>query len=234
MHFIAHRGLHSYEIGENTYEAIELASKVKLIDGIEIDVRLTSDNKVVVIHDKTIDRTSNGSGNIADMTLRELRKFNYGSNLSPSTINTLDEILNELNSFNLLIIELKDEGTKNKILVDEVLKIINNFPNLNIWLKSFSLDIVNLLKNNSNYPIGILIDKTRTAYLNEDVDFYSISKHVINKSIFKTLSNNGKTLMIWTVDSFNELEDLTKRLGEYLNDAYIISNNPLELQKKNL
>ena len=107
MYFIAHRGLHSDSIKENSIEAIELGSKVKYLDGVEFDVRLSKDNKVVVIHDKTIDRVSNGVGTVANMTLRQLRKYNYGSEVTPSTISTLDEVLNSVNPDSLLVIELK-------------------------------------------------------------------------------------------------------------------------------
>lgn len=56
----AHRGASAYA-PENTLEAIELALRMGA-DGIELDVHRTRDGKLVVIHDETVDRTSNGSG----------------------------------------------------------------------------------------------------------------------------------------------------------------------------
>lgn len=233
MYFIAHRGLHSSDIIENSIEAIELGSKVKYLDGVEFDVRLTKDNKVVVIHDKTIDRVSNGVGTVANMTLRQLRKYNYGSDVAPSTISTLDEVLDVITPGSLLIIELKDEDKRNSVLVTEVLKILDKYPNLNIWLKSFSSQIVDLLQNSSKYPVGILVDKTSTKELLKDTYFYSISKHVIDKNIVKNLIKRDKIIMIWTINTKEELNNLKKTLGEYIDDIYIISNNPLSLLDKN-
>lgn len=233
MYFVAHRGLHSSTITENSIEAIELGSKVKYLDGVEFDVRLSKDNKVVVIHDKTIDRVSNGVGTVANMTLRQLRKYNYGSDVAPSTISTLDEVLDVITPGSLLIIELKDEDKRNNLLVTEVLKILDKYPNLNIWLKSFSSQIVDLLQNASKYPTGILVDKTSTKELLKDTYFYSISKHVIDKNIVKNLIKRDKIIMIWTVDTKEELNNLKKTLGEYIDDIYIISNNPLSLLDKN-
>ena len=69
----AHRGA-SADAPENTMEAFRLAVDIAA-DGIELDVHLTKDGEVVVIHDDTIDRTSNGTGKVSDMTLEELRRF---------------------------------------------------------------------------------------------------------------------------------------------------------------
>ena len=69
----AHRGASAYA-PENTLEAFELAIKQDA-DGIELDVQLTKDKKLVVIHDETIDRTCDGSGYVKDFTLEELKRF---------------------------------------------------------------------------------------------------------------------------------------------------------------
>ena len=71
----AHRGASAYA-PENTMEAFELAAK-QGADGIELDVHVTKDGEVVVTHDEKIDRVSNGSGFIKDMTLRELKPGIY-------------------------------------------------------------------------------------------------------------------------------------------------------------
>ena len=67
----AHRGASGYA-PENTLEAFKLAVEMGA-DGVELDVQLTKDNQIVVIHDEWIDRTSNGKGWVKDMTLEELR-----------------------------------------------------------------------------------------------------------------------------------------------------------------
>lgn len=70
-----HRGASGYA-PENTLPSFQLASEMKA-DGIELDIQLTKDRQIVVIHDEWIDRTSNGKGFVKDYTLDELRQFNF-------------------------------------------------------------------------------------------------------------------------------------------------------------
>ncbi len=77
MDIFAHRGVSSH-YPENTGAAFYAASKLP-IAGIELDVHLTVDGEVVVIHDETIDRTSNGTGYVKDYTLQQLRALDFGS-----------------------------------------------------------------------------------------------------------------------------------------------------------
>ena len=72
----AHRGASAYA-PENTLDAFALAVEMNA-DGIELDVHFTKDNKVVVIHDEKIDRTSNGQGSVHDYTYDELLAFDFG------------------------------------------------------------------------------------------------------------------------------------------------------------
>jgi glycerophosphoryl diester phosphodiesterase len=74
---VAHRGA-SADRPEHTLAAYELALK-QGADGVECDVRLTRDGHLVCVHDRRVDRTSNGTGLISDMTLEELRRLDYGS-----------------------------------------------------------------------------------------------------------------------------------------------------------
>jgi glycerophosphoryl diester phosphodiesterase len=72
----AHRGASGYA-PENTLEAFALAIEQDA-DGVELDVRFTKDGKVIVLHDATIDRTSNGQGAVLDYTYEELLGFDFG------------------------------------------------------------------------------------------------------------------------------------------------------------
>lgn len=74
---IAHRGC-SGTYPENTMLAFRKAVELG-VDGIEFDVHLTKDNELVIIHDESIDRTSNGSGWVREMTLAELRQYDYSA-----------------------------------------------------------------------------------------------------------------------------------------------------------
>lgn len=89
----AHRGASAYA-PENTLPAFELAERLGA-DGIELDVQLTADGQVVVIHDETVDRTTNGTGAVAERTLAELHRLDASSGMGAyagTQIPTLDEV----------------------------------------------------------------------------------------------------------------------------------------------
>ena len=90
----AHRGASGYA-PENTMEAYILAHQYGA-DGIELDVQLSRDGEIVVIHDEKVDRTSNGKGLVRDFTLKQLRGFNYNKTKPEhfqAGIPTLEEVL---------------------------------------------------------------------------------------------------------------------------------------------
>ncbi|MGB2993838.1 MAG: glycerophosphodiester phosphodiesterase [Paenisporosarcina sp.] len=95
MKIYAHRGA-SGTHPENTLAAFKEAAGLA-IHGVELDVHLSKDGELVVIHDETIDRTSNGAGYVKDLTLAELRAYDYGSwfkdEFAGETIPTLAEVL---------------------------------------------------------------------------------------------------------------------------------------------
>ena len=91
MRFFAHRGVMARH-PENTMTAFRAALEAGA-DGIEADVHLTKDGRLVLIHDETINRTTDGQGRIADMTLSELRAVNAGVTFAVhEQIPTLDEL----------------------------------------------------------------------------------------------------------------------------------------------
>ena len=89
----AHRGASGY-LPENTMEAFEKAVELEA-DGIELDVHLSKDGRIVVIHDERLERVSDGTGWVKDHTLEELRQFNYNKThpeLANAHIPTLEEV----------------------------------------------------------------------------------------------------------------------------------------------
>lgn len=112
MNILAHRG-YSAKYPENTLIAFEEAAKLD-VWGVEFDVHLTKDHQLVVIHDEKINRTSNGKGFVKDMTLEELREFDFGAWFAPEfsgqQIPTLAEVLNVYKSTQHQInIEIKSD-----------------------------------------------------------------------------------------------------------------------------
>jgi len=102
----SHRGAGSLE-PENTLRAIRRAIALG-VDQIEIDVQLTKDGHLILMHDPTVDRTTNGSGKIAELTYAEIRRLDAGSG---ECVPTLDEALALINDKVILQIELKGKGT---------------------------------------------------------------------------------------------------------------------------
>ena len=112
----AHRGASAYA-PENTLPAFILAHRLGA-DGIELDVHITKDRQVVVCHDDKIDRTSNGTGSIADMTLEELRTYDFGkpdefgTKFAGTRISTLGEVYDALYHTGMNVnVELKYSAT---------------------------------------------------------------------------------------------------------------------------
>lgn len=109
---IAHRG-YSTKCPENTLVAFKAAMDVG-VQMIELDVMLSKDRKVVVIHDATLERTTNGSGSVGDYTLAELKRLDAGSWFDPlftdERLPTLEEVLGILNGRTALNIEIKRDA----------------------------------------------------------------------------------------------------------------------------
>lgn len=105
----AHRGASGYA-PENTLAAFQKAVDLGA-DGVELDIQLTKDDQIVVIHDETIDRTSDGKGWVKDYTLEELRAFNYNRTkpeYKHADIPTMREVFELLKPTKLFInIEIK-------------------------------------------------------------------------------------------------------------------------------
>ncbi|MDD6194635.1 MAG: glycerophosphodiester phosphodiesterase [Lachnospiraceae bacterium] len=105
----AHRGASGYA-PENTLAAFQMAADMGA-DGVELDIQLTKDDQIVVIHDETIDRTSDGKGYVRDYTLEELRRFNYNKTkpeVEWADIPTMAEVFDLLKPTGLFInIEIK-------------------------------------------------------------------------------------------------------------------------------
>ncbi|MFJ2835780.1 MULTISPECIES: glycerophosphodiester phosphodiesterase [Nocardia] len=88
---VAHRGA-SAARPEHTLAAYELALE-EGADGVECDVRLTRDGHLVCVHDRTVDRTSDATGLVSELTLAELRDMNFGTEDAPSGVLALSDLI---------------------------------------------------------------------------------------------------------------------------------------------
>ncbi|CAM9121873.1 glycerophosphodiester phosphodiesterase family protein [Mycoplasma marinum] len=156
---LAHRGM-SGIAPENTRTAFEEAKAFKF-DGVELDVHLTLDNEIVIIHDEKINRTSNGRGYVKDMELSKLEEFNFANNFAGirnEKILTLKEFLKDFkDSFKLINIELKTDVNEQIGIEELVLKEIYKYPKQNFILSSFNFDTLKRIRElDENVQIGFL------------------------------------------------------------------------------
>jgi len=126
----AHRGAAGTH-PENTMVAFREAERVGA-DGIELDVQLTKDGEIVVIHDETVDRTTDGSGWVHDMTYRDLRKLNaaakWGGRYGHCPIPHLEEVLAWLEPTKLFInIELKNNRIPYEMLEQKTIALVRRY-----------------------------------------------------------------------------------------------------------
>jgi len=110
---IAHRGANNYA-PENTLPAFEKALALG-VDGVECDIHVTADGAAVLSHDGAINRCSDGTGLVGEMTLAQLRDYDFGSwfseDFTGTSIPTLEEFLDTVGDTGLILIELKtNEG----------------------------------------------------------------------------------------------------------------------------
>lgn len=218
---IAHRG-YSGKFDENTMLAFKKAIEYKA-DGIETDVQLSKDGVPVIIHDETLNRTTNGFGFVKDYTLKELKKFKTKS--VPNVQTLKDSALEELRHVNS---EYKKDITKfSNYTIDEVEyfkhKDGEEIPTLRELLElvaSSDLKVLNLELKNSVIQYEGLEEKVL-----EMIDDYSLSDRIIISSF-----NHISLVKIRRLDKKIVLGALTDstlvNVPKYLNDISVECYHP--------
>ncbi len=222
---IGHRGASGYE-PENTLISFERAIELKA-DGIELDVHLSCDGELVVIHDETIDRTTNGKGEVYQMTLHDLKKIRIDNSVE---IPTLIEVLELVNRRCFINIELKGMGT-----AKPVSDLINHYISDKKWeindflISSFNWEMLeefHLL--NPKIRIGVLTEEAiETAFaFAKKIKAFSIHPdyQLLSKENVALMRENDFGVFPWTV---NTQEDIQKIKSFNING--IISNFPDKL-----
>ncbi len=158
----AHRGASAYA-PMNTLPAFELAA-AQGADGIELDVHLTRDGRVVVIHDFTVDSTTDGHGRVAEMSLADIKRLDagawFGAAFAGVRVPTLDEVFAEVGHRVLINVEIKSEGGASPDLEQAVAAIIERSSmKERIIVSSFNALVLTHFRNAMpDVPIGFLYD----------------------------------------------------------------------------
>lgn len=218
---IAHRGA-SARAPENTLAAFQLALDLQA-DGIELDVMLTRDQNVVVMHDDTVDRTTNGSGRVADMTLDEIRSFDAGEG---EKVPTLAEVFERFGGKFLINIELKNYTSIFDPLPIEVSKLIKSYDLVEDVLIS-SFNPFNLPRVRSRIPearLGLITQPEQAKrWIWRLFDYNSLHPHFsdVDAVLVSALHARNRQVNVWTVDDPQELKSLVD-----LDVDGIITNDP--------
>ena len=204
---IGHRGAKGYE-PENTLVSFEKAIEMGA-DGIELDVHLSIEGHLIVIHDETIDRTTNGKGVVDQLTLQKLKSFRINEK---HEIPTLEEVLDLVDQRCFVNIELKNQDTADKVvqLIEHYISD-KNWNHNNFLVSSFdwnSLQQVRFL--NENIRIGVLTETD----LDLAISFARFMKAEALHPDFQLLTNEyatkiqekGILVFPWTVNEIDAIQ----------------------------
>lgn len=203
MAIYAHRGA-SIEQPENTLAAFRRAIEAGA-PGIELDVHLSADGVPVVIHDDSVDRTTNGTGKVSDLTLLELQEFDAGNG---ERIPTFKETLDVIAGHSKLDIEVKASDAAAAVLAE-----IANYPQLEWLISSFrwdSLEFVREQDPDAELWVLALAATNDAIAMAKKVGASALNLHfqTVNKEQIDLLVPEGIDVAVWTVNDVAEAERL--------------------------
>ena len=164
VQIFAHRGFSGY-YPENTMLAFQKVAEETVADGIELDIQLTKDGEIVIMHDEMLDRTTNCSGWLKDHTLEELKMLSVGVNVKGffprQTIPTLREYFTWLKTTKLITnIELKTSYFEYEGIEEKLIAMVKEFGlEDQIWYSSFNhYTVARIKKLMPEAKCGLLTD----------------------------------------------------------------------------
>lgn len=233
----AHRGASAYA-PENTLPAFQLALDQNA-DGIELDVTLSADGQVVIIHDSTIERTTNGEGSVKRMDYAVLRQFDaggwFGKEFTGAHLPTLDEVLSLVGERVFTNIEIKPFYKPMMQLVEKVADVVSHqgLENKVIFSSFNPRALVMIHRLLPSVPIGFLLLPGNMGFLSKSlfgksVPYRSLHPHygAVKPEMIKDGQEKGYKIFAYTV---NQAEDM-RRLYDMGIDGIITDDPPLAIQ----
>jgi glycerophosphoryl diester phosphodiesterase len=209
---IAHRGA-SGTFPENTLGAFRAAIDAGA-DMCELDVQLTRDGAVVVIHDDTVERTTDGVGEVAKLTLEEIKRLDAGAKfkggaIKGERISTLDEVFDVVGGKCGLNIELKAGGVENQVA--QIMQARNAFGDSVV--SSFDWEYLkNIQQRHFNIRVGLLAEEKPVDLMMNAVAMraHSINPRwdMVTADLCKAAHERGLMVYTWTVDSDSRMRAL--------------------------
>ncbi|MGA7870208.1 MAG: glycerophosphodiester phosphodiesterase family protein [Candidatus Binatus sp.] len=202
---IAHRGA-SGTFPENTLSAFGAAINAGA-DMCELDVQLSRDGAVVVIHDETVERTTDGKGEVAELTLEELKRLDAGAKFKRGAVKgeripTLDEVFAVISGKCGLNIELKAGGLEHQVA--QIMQARSAFGDSIV--SSFDWEYLKKIQQlHFNIRVGLLADEKPVDLMMNAV---AMRAHAINPrwdmvtaDLCKAAHERGFKVYTWTVDA---------------------------------
>ncbi len=238
----AHRGASGYA-PENTLAAFKLAYQLGA-EAIELDVKLTQDGQIVVLHDQTVDRTcENASGDLRNLSLESVKELDAGSHFSAEfaseKVPTLAEVFEAVGSKLFINIELTNYQTYGDGLTDKVVDLINHFSmDERVMFSSFHpSNILRARKLKPGIPAALLALPGKAGTLQRSIAGKWISPQLIhpylsdtNKDLIRREKRRARRVHVWTV---NEADDISRMFN--LGVDGIITDYPdraIEIREK--
>ena len=217
----AHRGFSGY-YPENTMLAFQKTAEEAPADGIELDVQLTKDGEIVIMHDEALDRTTNGSGFVKDYTLQQLKTLSVGVNVKGffprQTIPTMREYLSWLKTTSLITnVELKTSVFEYDGLAEKLVAMVHEFGlEKQIWYSSFNhYTIARIKELQPDAQCGLL---TETWIMNVGAYAAGLGAATVNAcspfclkaGVAADLHKHGVGLQAWTPNDAALMEQLVQ------------------------
>jgi len=213
---IAHRGA-SGSAPENTGAAFLEALKQKT-DIVEFDLHRTKDGQFIVIHDGSIDRTSNGNGHVINMTLAELKKFNFSPHQHKEQVLTLEEALKLITQHSIsigIIVEFKISLLHHEKKALEIINKYNTKKQIMIH-SSHSSILKNIRKYDPKLKLGLIIFFSFLHHLmlpfhnhfikKYNINFFAIDEFFYDKPFIKKfiteIQKTGAQVFVWPVNDY--------------------------------
>jgi glycerophosphoryl diester phosphodiesterase len=215
----AHRGVQSTH-PENTMIAFQEAANIGA-DGIELDVQLSKDGEIIVIHDETLERTTTGNGAVLEHTLLELKNVDAGKKFHHSfkgeQIPTLREVFQWATTNTLLLnVELKNDVIRYEKLEEKVISLISEF-NLEkrVILSSFNHDSIALLSDLRPDLEHALLYEYEGQEIAENIQARGASGFHpdfkwLTKEMVREIHNAGYLVRPYTVNNMDDVERMIK------------------------
>jgi glycerophosphoryl diester phosphodiesterase len=203
---IGHRGARAYA-PENTLASFRKSLEIG-VDAVELDVRKTKDNQLVVIHNADVKRTTNGEGLVSELTLAQIKGFSAEGG---EKIPTLEEELDFLDKKVKVLVELKEEGVE-----DQVLSIVHaKGVEKNVVVTSFLEEALRKVRElNKNIETGLIYSKHSNpvkAALELKANYLVALYKFTHTATIQKAHENGLKIVVWTINNPDEAQEYAKK-----------------------